>query len=159
MQAKHFLNAFWSRQAGGIPDEGFEKHQEKAEEIWNYTAEFIKLDKRKKDAGNELDEFEAHQLLEHEVGAMTVKDMRAALQAIDIDFNRMMSMTEFLIFHYKLDIADVEFLVNWWQYTSDYNSWEPDSSIMDIAEEDKPRNSRRYVHHGRGVPDYASFSA
>ena len=65
MQAKHFLNAFWSRQAGGIPDEGFEKHQEKAEEIWNYTAEFIKLDKRKKDAGNELDEFEAHQFLEH----------------------------------------------------------------------------------------------
>ena len=47
MQAKHFLNAFWSRRAGGIPDEGFEKHQEKAEEIWNYTAEFIKLDKRK----------------------------------------------------------------------------------------------------------------
>ena len=113
MQAKHFLNAFWSRQAGGIPDEGFEKHQEKAEEIWNYTAEFIKLDKRKKDAGNELDEFEAHQFLEHTVGALTVKDMRAALTAIDIDFNRMMSITEFLVFHYKLTEGDWVYLVNW----------------------------------------------
>ena len=107
MQAKHFLNAFWERKVT------FMGNDEECEKIWHFHEAFCKTDKKKRDKGNELDEFEAHQLLEHEVGAMTVKDMRAALQAIDIDFNRMMSMTEFLIFHYKLDIADVEFLVNW----------------------------------------------
>ena len=39
--------------------------------------------------------------------------MRSALKAIDIDFNRMMSLTEFLIFHYALQEKDWVYLVNW----------------------------------------------
>ena len=39
--------------------------------------------------------------------------MRSALKAIDIDFNRMMSLTEFLIFHYSLQEKDWVYLVNW----------------------------------------------
>ena len=51
--------------------------------------------------------------MEHTVGALTVKDMRTALKEIDIDFNRMMSPTEFLIYHYKLTESDWVYLVNW----------------------------------------------
>ena len=47
------------------------------------------------------------------MGALTVKDMRTALKAIDIDFNRMMSITEFLVYHYKLTEGDWVYLVNW----------------------------------------------
>ena len=71
----------------------------------------MSFDKGKR--GNELDEFEAHQFLEKCVGALTVHDMRSALKAIDIDFNRMMSLTEFLIFHYALQERDWVYLVNW----------------------------------------------
>ena len=39
--------------------------------------------------------------------------MRTALKEIDIDFNRMMSITEFLIYHYKLTEGQWVYLVNW----------------------------------------------
>lgn len=35
-QSKHFLNAFWDRAAGGIPEGGFSANQDKAEKIWEY---------------------------------------------------------------------------------------------------------------------------
>jgi len=108
-QAKHFINAFWDRSS--TKHKPFGENQEECERIFTWSHEFAKLDKGKR--GNELDEFEAHQFLEKCVGALTVHDMRSALKAIDIDFNRMMSLTEFLIFHYALQEKDWVYLVNW----------------------------------------------
>ena len=107
-QAKHFINAFWDRKTKNKP---FGEIQEECERIWQWAQEFAKLDKASR--GNELDEFEAHQFLEKSVGALTVTDMRTSLKAIDIDFNRMMSLTDFLIFHYALQESDWVYLVNW----------------------------------------------
>ena len=108
-QAKHFINAFWDRATAN--HKPFGEHQEECERIFTWSQEFAQFDKGKR--GNELDEFEAHQFLEKCVGALTVHDMRSALKAIDIDFNRMMSLTEFLIFHYSLQEKDWVYLVNW----------------------------------------------
>uniref|UniRef100_A0A7S0XQV2 Calcium-regulated actin-bundling protein C-terminal domain-containing protein n=1 Tax=Chrysocystis fragilis TaxID=1411660 RepID=A0A7S0XQV2_9STRA len=105
-QAKQFMNAYWVRKVGFDSDPGA------CEKIWGYTHKFIKLDKRNGKEGCELDEFEAHQFLEKEVGAMTVKDMRAALSEISsLDFSQKMSLVEFLLFHYK--ISDWAYLVHW----------------------------------------------
>lgn len=104
-QGKQFLNAYWLKELQ------FESHPDACEKIWHYTTMFVKLDKRHGKEGCELDEFEAHQFLEKEVGAMTVKDMRAALTVVDLDFNLKMSLVEFLIFHYK--IKDWGYLATW----------------------------------------------
>ncbi|KAJ8599519.1 hypothetical protein CTAYLR_009451 [Chrysophaeum taylorii] len=103
-QAKQFLNAYWSRELK------LGKSEAACEKIWDFTHEFMRLDRRGRE-GCELDEFEAHQFLERDVGAMTVKDMRAALTRIDIDFTQKMSLVEFLIFHHE--IQDWASLVNW----------------------------------------------
>jgi len=108
-QAKHFINAFWDRATA--TNKPFGENQQECERIYTWSQEFSSFDKGKR--GNELDEFEAHQFLEKCVGALTVHDMRSALKAIDIDFNRMMSLTEFLIFHYALQERDWVYLVNW----------------------------------------------
>jgi len=99
-QAQHFLNACWSVKK-------FEESREACETVWQFWASFAKLDKKRGAEGCELDEFEAHQFLEHNVGAMTVADMRKALEKIDVDENRMMSLLEFLIFHYEVDAEKV----------------------------------------------------
>ena len=39
--------------------------------------------------------------------------MREELAKIDIDFNKMMALTEFLIYHYKLDDGAWVYLVGW----------------------------------------------
>ena len=108
-QAKHFINAFWDRSSS--KHKPFGENQQECERIYTWSQEFSSFDKGQR--GNELDEFEAHQFLEKCVGALTVHDMRSALKAIDIDFNRMMSLTEFLIFHYALQERDWVYLVNW----------------------------------------------
>ena len=108
-QAKHFINAFWDRASS--KHKPFGENQQECERIYTWNQEFSSFDKGQR--GNELDEFEAHQFLEKCVGALTVHDMRSALKAIDIDFNRMMSLTEFLIFHYALQEKDWVYLVNW----------------------------------------------
>jgi len=53
--------------------------------------------------GNELNEYQAHIFLEKTVGAITVKKMRQVLVEIDVDFNQMVSLTEALIYSYKID--------------------------------------------------------
>ena len=68
-----------------------------------------KLDKKHGEEGCELDEFEAHLFLEKNIEALTVKKMRQVLKEIDVDFNQKVSLTEFLIFYYKIDY---HYLVN-----------------------------------------------
>ena len=56
-----------------------------------------------------MDEFEAHIFLEKNIAAITVKKMRQVLADIDVDFNQKVSLTEFFIYHYKVDY---NYLVN-----------------------------------------------
>ena len=94
-QAIWFLNAFWK--AGP----NFEENPEEAEAVWTYVAKCVELDRRGEE-GNELDEFQAHQLLEKLETALTVKDMRKVLTAADVDFNKYVSLCEFLIYKYNV---------------------------------------------------------
>lgn len=98
-QAVWFLNAFW---------EDYFKTDESREKIWEYCNLMIKLDP-KGENGNELDEFKAHQFLEKTEGAQTVAQMRKELKEIDIDFNKYVALSEFLVFQFK---CDVKALVN-----------------------------------------------
>ncbi|GBG35269.1 TolA protein, putative, partial [Hondaea fermentalgiana] len=79
----------------------FEDNADQAEKIWTFCRKCEELDPRGAE-GNELDEFKAHILLEQLIGAVTVTDMRKALRDVDVDFNKMVSLTEFLVYHYKV---------------------------------------------------------
>ena len=57
--------------------------------------------------GSELDEFKGHVFLEKSGMTLTVAKMRAVMKEIDLDFNKYISLTEFLIFHYKVKITDL----------------------------------------------------
>jgi len=93
-QAMWFLNYNWSKM--------FEKDDKKRLQIFKQTHDMINLDKRGV-AGNELDEFEAHRFLEINEETLTVPAMRKMLREIDIDFNRKVSLTEYLVVKFKTD--------------------------------------------------------
>ena len=95
-QAQWFLNAFWEGETGPC----FSANDDKAEEIWAIVHKAITLDS---EDGNELDEWKAHQLLESFGCTLTVEKMRAVLKDIDLDFNKMMSLTEYFIFKFEVD--------------------------------------------------------
>jgi len=94
-QAKWFLNGFWLHGA-----------EKETEAIWNYTQKFISLDD-KKAAGNELDEFWSHKLLESIGQTLTVVELRAQLKKIDLDVNGKMALLEFLAFQYNKTVKQV----------------------------------------------------
>jgi hypothetical protein len=98
-QAQWFLNAFWAGETGPC----FSANEDKAEEIWAIVNKAVTLDKKKGEEGCELDEWEAHQLLESFGCTLTVEKMRAVLKDIDLDFNKMMSLTEYFIFKFEVD--------------------------------------------------------
>jgi len=95
-QAIWFLNAFWKSGPNFSEDLG------EAENVWSYCNRCIDLD-RKGEEGSELDEFQAHRLLEAINETLTVRDMRKVLTEVDVDFNKYVSLTEFLIYKYKVD--------------------------------------------------------
>jgi len=94
-QAIWFLNGFW------------EEVQGDAEKIWGYAELFAELDEAKKADGNELDEFWSHKFLERIGRTMTVIKMREEFRTIDVDFNKKMSMTEFLGYTYHKTIQQI----------------------------------------------------
>mmetsp|Transcript_23200 Transcript_23200/g.48149 ORF Transcript_23200/g.48149 Transcript_23200/m.48149 type:complete len:382 (-) Transcript_23200:49-1194(-) len=96
-QAIWFLNAFW------IQGPKFGSNPEAAEEVWTFHKTCVELDREKKEEGNELNEFDAHRLLEKCDGALTVQEMRRVLKEIDVDFNKMVSLTEFMIYKFGID--------------------------------------------------------
>lgn len=104
-QAKQFINAFWEK---GI---SFKSNPDMCEKVWTYWELCAKLDAKKGKQGNALDEFEAHKFLEKEGQAMTVKDLRESLKAMDLDFDRHMALLEYLVFHFKID--NWVYMVNW----------------------------------------------
>jgi len=93
-QSAAFLNAYWS------------EHQSEAELIWGWTNLFINLDIDKGKQGVDLDEFNAHRFLEKLGETRTIKEMRDELREIDMDFNRRISIIEFLLFKYKKTVSD-----------------------------------------------------
>mmetsp|Transcript_37023 Transcript_37023/g.59303 ORF Transcript_37023/g.59303 Transcript_37023/m.59303 type:complete len:235 (-) Transcript_37023:215-919(-) len=90
-QAKFFLNAFWK------------EFSNDAEKVWEFTHQFIELDK-KGEKGSCLDEFQAHRLLEKQGTVLTVVEMRKALKDIDLDTDNKMSLVEYCVWRYKVDI-------------------------------------------------------
>jgi len=94
-QACWFLNGFWS------------EVKDQAETVWNMVELCKSLDKEVKGNGAELDEFSAHRFLEKLGETLTVQEMRNKLREIDLDFNKKMAITEYLIFKYKKKVRDV----------------------------------------------------
>ena len=87
-QAVWFMNGYWN--------EFFQADKKARESLWNWTHLFIELDPKKK-KGCELNEFDAHRFLERIGETLTVKYMREFLRSVDIDFNKMVSLTEYLV--------------------------------------------------------------
>ena len=83
-QAIWFLNGFWEEVKGD------------AENFWMYAELFA-----------ELDEFWSHKFLERIGKTMTVIKMREEFRTIDVDFNKKMSMTEFLGYTYHKTIQQI----------------------------------------------------
>jgi len=94
-QAIWFMNGFW------------DVVQPHAEDIWKWVELFSELDQDKKGDGCELDEFWSHKFLESLGETMTVIEMREKFRAIDVDFNKRMSLIEFLSFRFKKSIQEV----------------------------------------------------
>ena len=76
-----FLNAYWKN------GPNFSENAEECEKVWVYKNKCVELDRKGED-GCELDEFQAHRVLEQLEVALTVKDMRAVLSEADVDFNK-----------------------------------------------------------------------
>merc|ERR1712226_1049253 len=72
------------------------------EKIWTDTRGIIGIDPKGK-KGHELSEIKAHLFIEKFGGAATWTKFRDIMRQIDKDFNNRMSLTEYFIFHYKLD--------------------------------------------------------
>merc|ERR1719189_2108297 len=66
----------------------------------------MELDK-KSERGSCLDEFQSHRLLEKQGQVLTVVAMRKALKEIDLDTDNKMSLIEFCVWKYKVDIEEL----------------------------------------------------
>eukprot|EP00301_Raphidiophrys_heterophryoidea_P024350 c7879_g1_i1.p1 GENE.c7879_g1_i1~~c7879_g1_i1.p1 ORF type:complete len:443 (-),score=126.28 c7879_g1_i1:78-1349(-) len=95
-QAKWWLNSFWL--------DGADKE---AEHIWTLVQLFIKFDENKRENGFELDEFYSHKVLESLNETLTVIDFRNMMRRIDLDFNRHMSLIEYLLCKYSRTVEEV----------------------------------------------------
>jgi len=93
-QAKFFLNAYWK------------EYGKEAENVWQFTQQFIELDK-KSECGSNLDEFDAHRLLEKQGTVLTVIEMRTALKEIDVDTDNRMSLIEYCVWRYKVEVNEL----------------------------------------------------
>eukprot|EP00471_Norrisiella_sphaerica_P007631 CAMPEP_0184493252 /NCGR_PEP_ID=MMETSP0113_2-20130426/25499_1 /TAXON_ID=91329 /ORGANISM="Norrisiella sphaerica, Strain BC52" /LENGTH=418 /DNA_ID=CAMNT_0026878453 /DNA_START=41 /DNA_END=1297 /DNA_ORIENTATION=+ len=92
-QAVWFLNGYW--------EEIFEKDMTQAENVYQWVKIHEDICPKKKN-GAELNEFDAHRFLEKINETLSVKDMRAFLKSVDIDFNKMVSLTEYLVSKYRV---------------------------------------------------------
>ena len=89
-QCKWMLNGFW------------DKLGKDAEDIWKWCQTFSELDPEAKAEGHELDEFWSHKFLETLGETMTVIEMREKFRKIDADFNKKMSIIEYIMYRYGL---------------------------------------------------------
>jgi len=85
------MNGFWEHDGAA----------KEAETVWTVTQLFIKLDEKQGKAGNELDELSAHRFLEQMGETLTVVEMRERLRKIDIDNNKRVALSEYLLTRYN----------------------------------------------------------
>lgn len=100
-QAIWFMNGFW------------DDVENDAEKIWEMVHLMIEIEcgkpklygskKWEEKEGCDLDQFKAHQFLEKIGETLTVKKLGEVLKKIDIDNNRRMCLTEYLIYRYSKD--------------------------------------------------------
>jgi len=84
---------------------------------------------RTKKQGCDLDEFQAHRVLEKQGETLTVKEMRARLLKLDVDNNKRLALTEYLINKYMPEEEKVVDMV------ADANQGGVDPKLLRIAEE------------------------
>ena len=85
------LNGFWDIM------------EKDAELVWTWTQKMAELHQDKHADGCDLDEFWSHKFLETLGETMTVIEMREKFRKIDADFNKRMSMLEYLMFRYNIE--------------------------------------------------------
>lgn len=90
-QAVWFLNGFWSE---------FDDGSKVGNETYDLLEKFVDLDPNGKE-GKELDEFNAHRILEMHDQTLSAIKMREALRTIDLDSNNKMALIEFLVWQHK----------------------------------------------------------
>eukprot|EP00211_Chloroparvula_japonica_P007796 CAMPEP_0119131118 /NCGR_PEP_ID=MMETSP1310-20130426/9491_1 /TAXON_ID=464262 /ORGANISM="Genus nov. species nov., Strain RCC2339" /LENGTH=314 /DNA_ID=CAMNT_0007121671 /DNA_START=57 /DNA_END=1001 /DNA_ORIENTATION=+ len=94
-QAIFFLNGFWGVVKGN------------AEQIWEYTLKFEELAKSGSGSDHDLDEFFSHKFLEDVGEVKTVLQLRATLSELDVDKNKRMAISEYLLFKYGQNAKDL----------------------------------------------------
>jgi len=90
-QAIWALNGFW------------DVMEKDAESVWNWCQTLGELHQEKHAEGCDLDEFWSHKFLETLGETMTVIEMREKFRKIDADFNKRMSLLEYLMFRYNIE--------------------------------------------------------
>jgi len=90
-QAIWALNGFWDIM------------EKDAESVWNWCQTLCELNQDKHADGCDLDEFWSHKFLETLGETMTVIEMREKFRKIDADFNKRMSLIEYLMFRYNIE--------------------------------------------------------
>jgi len=90
-QAIWALNGFW------------DEMEKDAEKVWTWTQTLAELHQDKHADGCDLDEFWSHKFLETLGETMTVIEMREKFRKIDADFNKRMSLLEYLMFRYNIE--------------------------------------------------------
>jgi hypothetical protein len=95
-QAVWFMNAFWN---GGV--------KEKCEDVWKYVQKFNELAKMGDGSASDLDELFSHKFLESMGETMTVLQLRAKLAEIDLDKNKRMCLSEYLLFKFSKNPKDL----------------------------------------------------
>jgi septation ring formation regulator EzrA len=96
-QAIWWLNGYWENDGAA----------KEAETIWSVTQLFVKLDEKKGKTGNELDELMAHRFLEQMGETLTVVEMRERLRKIDIDNNKKVALSEYLLTRYNKSVESL----------------------------------------------------
>jgi len=94
-QATWFLNAFWN--------DGIKEH---AEEVWKLQEKFATVDPNVGN-GYDHDEFWSHKFLEDQGETVSVVDLRKKLGEIDVDKNKRMCFSEYLLFKYNRGVGDL----------------------------------------------------
>jgi hypothetical protein len=135
-QAQFFLNAYWS------------EYGKEAETVYDFTSKFVELDKAGEN-GHSLDEFQSHRLLELTKNILTVIEMRKALKEIDIDTDNRMSLLEYCVWKYKLDL---ETLMTRPQGVSKLLE-ECEAKINEINKKIKDVESKRKKWEGQDAPE------
>jgi len=95
-QAVWFLNAFWN---GGV--------KQSSEDVWKYVLKFNELSKMGDKSDHDLDELMSHKFLESTGETMTVLQLRAKLAEVDLDKNKRMCLSEYLLFKFNKKAHDL----------------------------------------------------